>query len=131
MPRRVQSGSRYEPVVGYCRAIRSGDRICVSGTAPINDDGSNACVGDPAGQARRCLFVALRAVRALGGDVADVVRTRVYLTRRDDWEAVGRVHGEVFSDHPPACSFVIAAGLLDPEWLLEIEVDAIVLPQQS
>ena len=128
MRQRVFSGSPYEPTVGYCRAIRAGDRIFVSGTAPIDDDGGNACVGDPQGQARRCLFVALRAVRELGGDVRDVVRTRTFLTPGVDWKAAGRGHGEVFGEHPPTCTFVVVSALLDPEWVLEIEGEAIVEP---
>jgi len=121
--RRVVSGSPYEPVVGFSRAVRVGDRVLVSGTAPVWPDGS--CHPDPAVQARRCLEIVDAALRDAGATVADVVRTRTYLVARSDWEAVGRVHGEVFGAARPASTMVVVAGLLDPRWRVEIEAEAI------
>ena len=121
------SASPYEGQVGYCRAVRAGDRIHVSGTAPIAADGSNAAIGDPEGQAARCLDVIMEAVAALGDGHATVVRTRVFLTRAEDWPAVGRAHVARFGAAPPACTFVVVAGLLHEEWLLEIEAEAVCL----
>jgi enamine deaminase RidA (YjgF/YER057c/UK114 family) len=121
--RRVSSASPYEPTVGYCRALRVGDRISVSGTAPIGDDGEPFAPGDPEAQMRRCLEVAGRAVEELGGTLQQAVRTRMYLTRREDWEAVARAHGEVFGPVRPVATAVVVAGLVDPAWLVEVEVE--------
>jgi enamine deaminase RidA (YjgF/YER057c/UK114 family) len=121
---RVSSGSPYEPVIGFSRAIRVGNRIEVSGTAPVWPDGS--CDPDPRVQARRCLEIILAAVEQLGGSVQDVVRTRVYLTRPQDWEEVGAAHGEAFSGVRPASTMVVVAALLDARWKVEIEATAVV-----
>jgi len=94
----------------------------VSGTAPVWPDGS--CDPDPANQARRCLAIILAALAELGGGPADVVRTRTYLVDRDDWEAIGRIHGEVFGESRPASTMVVVAGLLDPRWRVEVEAEA-------
>ena len=121
--RRVSSGSPFEPRVGFSRAVRVGQRVLVSGTAPVWPDGS--CDFDPATQARRCFAIILAALAELGGRPADVVRTRTYLVDRDDWEAIGRVHGEVFGEIRPASTMVVVAGLLDPRWRVEIEAEAV------
>ena len=126
--RRVSSGSPYEPVVGFSRAVRVGDRVLVSGTAPVWADGS--CDPDPAAQARRCLEIVEAALREARATIADVVRTRTYLVDRGDWETVGRVHGEVFGATRPASTMVVVAGLLDPRWRVEIEAEAVV-PAES
>jgi enamine deaminase RidA (YjgF/YER057c/UK114 family) len=123
-PRRVSSGSPYEPVIGFSRAVRSGDRILVSGTAPVWPDGT--CDPDPAVQTRRCLEIILLAMKELGAGPEHVVRTRLFLTRAEDWEAVGRAHGEVFAKVMPAATMVVVAGLLDPRWRVEIEAEAII-----
>ncbi len=120
---RVSSGSPYEPVVGFSRAVRVGDRVLVAGTAPIWPDGS--CDPDPAAQARRCLEIVTDALRQAGAEPRHVVRTRIYLTRAGDWETVGRVHGEWFGEVRPAASMGVVAGLLDPRWKLEIEAEAV------
>ena len=120
---RISSASPYEETIGFCRAVRAGDRIMVSGTAPIWPDGS--CPDDVAVQARRCLEIILDAVAQAGGRAADVVRTRMYLTDAADADAVGRVHGEVFADVRPAATMVVVAGLLDPRWKVEIEAEAV------
>lgn len=121
--RRVSSASPYEPRVGYCRALRVGDRILVSGTAPIGDDGRPHAPGDPGAQMRRCLELARRAVEQLGGTLAQTVRTRMYLTRREDWEAIASAHGEVFGSVRPAATAVVVAGLVDPAWRVEVELE--------
>jgi enamine deaminase RidA (YjgF/YER057c/UK114 family) len=123
---RVSSGSPYEAVIGFSRAVRVGSVITVSGTAPIGADRETVGVGDPAAQARRCLEIIRDAVRELGGELRDVVRTRIYLVRVQDWEDVGRAHGEFFSDLRPASTMLQVAGLLNSEWLVEIEADAVV-----
>lgn len=117
------SASPFERSIGFSRAVRVGSRISVSGTAPIGPDGRTV-PGDAADQARRCLGVIREAIEALGGRLEDVVRTRVFLTHRDDWPAVGAVHGEVFGHVRPAATMVVVAGLLDPAWRVEIEAEA-------
>ncbi|MBI4610381.1 MAG: RidA family protein [Candidatus Rokubacteria bacterium] len=121
---RVSSGSPYEPRIGFSRAIRVGNRVLVSGTAPIWPDGS--CDRDPEAQARRCLEIILAALREAGAGPEHVVRTRTYLTRAEDWEAVGRAHGAVFRETRPASTMVVVAGLLDPRWKVEMEAEAVV-----
>jgi len=113
--RRVASGSPYEATIGFSRAVRVGDRVVVSGTAPIMPDGS--VDPDPAAQAHRCFEIVARALAEAGATVPDVVRTRVYL---------GTVHGSVFGDVRPASTMIVVAGLLDPRWKVEVEVEAVV-----
>ncbi|MBD3222233.1 RidA family protein [bacterium] len=121
---RVTSASPYEELFGFCRAIRTGDRILVAGTAPIGEDGRTFAPGDAAGQARRCFDIIGHALAELGSSHADVVRTRMYLTSMQDWEAVGRVHGEVFGEARPVATMVGVASLIDPDWRVEIEAEA-------
>jgi enamine deaminase RidA (YjgF/YER057c/UK114 family) len=120
----VSSGSPFEPSVGFSRAVRVGDRVVVSGTAPIWPDGS--CDPDPEVQARRCLEIISTALAEAGATPTDVVRTRTYITSPDHADAVGRVHGQVFGGVRPASTMVVVAGLLDPRWLVEIEAEAVV-----
>ncbi|HUF65570.1 MAG TPA: RidA family protein [Gemmatimonadaceae bacterium] len=122
---RVSSGSSYEPVIGFSRAVKVGRMIAVSGTAPIGADGRTVGAGDAAAQTRRCLEIIIAAIEELGGSVRDVIRTRTYISRVEDWEQIGRAHGEFFSDIRPASTMVKVGGLLDPEWLVEIEADAV------
>ena len=122
--RRVSSGSPYEATIGFSRAVRIGDRVVVSGTAPIMPDGS--VEPDPAAQAHRCFEIVARALAEAGASVADVVRTRIYLVDRGDATAIGTVHGTVFGDVRPASTMIVVAGLLDPRWKVEVEVEAIV-----
>ena len=124
--RRVFSGAPWEPVAGYCRAIRVGDRIAVSGTAPVEPDGSVTAPGDPYLQARRCLEIGLAALAELGAGAANVVRTRMFVTDIRQWREIARAHGEVFQATPPATSMVQVVALIDPAMLVEIELDAIV-----
>ncbi len=122
---RAASGSPYEASIGFCRAVRVGTRILVSGTAPVEDDGSSTD-GDAEAQAERCLAVIVRAIELLGGSAEDVVRTRMYLTDAADGDAVGRAHGRWFGDIRPASTMIVVAALLRPEWRVEIEAEAIV-----
>jgi len=124
--RHARSGSPYEETIGFSRAVRVGSTIAVSGTAPVWPDGH--VDPDPAVQTRRCWEIALAALTELGGRVEDVVRTRQYVVRADLADAVGAVHGEVFGSVRPASTMVVVAGLLDPRWLVEVEVDAVVGP---
>ena len=121
---RTASGSPFEASIGFSRAIRVGDRVLVSGTAPVEDDGSSTPGGVEA-QAERCLAVILSAIEQLGGRARDVVRTRMLLVDAADAEAVGRAHGSVFGDIRPAATMVVVAGLLRPEWRVEIEAEAV------
>ncbi len=120
--RRVRSGSPYEDRIGFSRAIGVGDRVLVSGTAPVWPDGS--CDPDPYVQARRCLEIIDTALTEAGSSLAQVVRTRMFLTDADDAEAVGRAHGEVFDDVRPAATMVVVKALLDARWKVEIEAEA-------
>lgn len=120
--RRVSSGSPYESRYGFCRGLRAGDRIVVSGTVAIWPDGS--CDSDPFAQATRCLEIIEAAIVDLGGTLADVVRTRMMLVDRADQDAVGRAHHAAFGEMPPASTMVVVAGLLHERWKVEIEAEA-------
>lgn len=122
--KRVSSGSPFEGRIGFCRAIRDGDRVLVSGTAPIWPDGS--CDPDPGRQAERCLEIIGAALSELGASPADVVRTRMYLIDAADLDAVGQAHGAVFGTARPASTMVVVKALLDDRWRVEIEAEAIV-----
>ena len=124
--RLVASGSPYEPVIGFSRAVRVGDRVLVSGTAPIWPDGS--CDPDPEAQAARCLEIILTALAEAGASPEHVVRTRMYVLDPADWEAVGRAHGAVFAEVRPVSTMVVVAALLDPRWRVEIEAEALLGP---
>jgi enamine deaminase RidA (YjgF/YER057c/UK114 family) len=119
---RHSSGSPFEATIGFSRAVRIGSRILVSGTAPVWPDGS--CPDDVTVQARRCFAIVEEALAALGTERRDVVRTRMFLTDRADADAVGAVHGELFAQVRPAATMVVVAGLLDPRWKVEVEVEA-------
>ena len=119
---RVSSGSPYEPVIGFSRALRVGNRVVVAGTASVWPDGS--CDPDPGVQARRCLEIIVAALEEAGARPEHVIRTRIYLRDAGDWEAVGRAHGDVFRDVRPASTMLLAGGFLDPRWKVEIEAEA-------
>ena len=121
--RRISSGSPYEPRFEFSRAIRVGDRVLVSGTAPVWPDGS--CDSDAGAQARRCLEIIGEALGQVGCSLDDVVRTRMFVTSADDADAIGEAHAEAFSKARPAAAMVVVAGLLDPRWKVEIEAEAI------
>jgi len=122
----ISSGSPYEPRTAFSRAVRSGNVVAVAGTAPLGADGKTVAPGDPEGQARRCLEIIRDALERAGASLAQVTRTRILLTRIEDWEAVGRVHGEVFRDIRPACTIIQVSRFIDPDWLVEIEADAVI-----
>ena len=122
--RHVSSGSPYEPKIGISRAVRVGDRVLVSGTAPIWPDGS--CDPDPGAQARRCFEIIVTALRDVGADPRDVVRTRMFITDPADGEAIGAAHAEAFGAARPASTMVVVSGFLDPRWKCEIEAEALV-----
>jgi enamine deaminase RidA (YjgF/YER057c/UK114 family) len=119
----ARSGSPYETTIGFSRAVRADRTIAVSGTAPVWPDGT--VDPDPEIQVRRCWEIAVAALEELGGSVSDVVRTRQYVVSADLAEPVGAVHGEVFGDVRPASTMVVVAGLLDPRWKVEVELDAV------
>lgn len=122
---RAISGSPFEEQFGFCRAIREGNRIIVAGTGPIEDDGTTT-KGDAAAQADRCFTLAVNAIAELGGSAEDVVRTRMFLTDISQQEAVGAVHAKFFNQARPAATMVGIATLCRPEWLVEIEAEAVV-----
>ncbi len=125
MRQRVSSGSPFEQAIGFSRAVRVGNVVAVSGTAPIAADGGVACPGDAYGQTLRCLEIIEAAIREAGLGLDSVIRTRVFLTDISKWEDAARAHGKVFADVRPASTFVEAKGLINPEWLVEIEADCI------
>lgn len=127
MRRTVQSGARWESIAGYSRAVRVGNVIHVAGTTAQGPDGALVGKGDAAAQTRRCLQIIEEALRALDAGLADVVRTRMYVTDIRQWEPIARVHGEVFADIRPATAMVEVSGLVDPDMLVEIEAEAIVV----
>jgi enamine deaminase RidA (YjgF/YER057c/UK114 family) len=121
---RITSGSPFEPRIGFSRALRVGNRVLVSGTAPVWPDGS--CDPDPGVQARRCFEIILAALLEAGAEARHVVRTRMFILDPADADAVGSAHGEVFGDVRPTATMVVISALLDPRWKVEIEAEAIV-----
>jgi isochorismate pyruvate lyase len=121
---RVYSKAPWESAIGYCRAIRAGNRIYVTGTAPIGDDGKIFAPGDAYRQTRRSLEIIGKALADLGADLSWVVRTRIYVTDISRWEEYGRAHREAFADHPPATTMIEVNALINSEILVEIEADA-------
>ena len=120
----VSSGSPYETSIGFSRAVRVGDRVVVSGTAPNWPDGS--VDPDVERQTDRCIEIMLSALQEAGASAADVIRTRTYLVDAADWEAAGRAHGRTFGDVRPTSTMVIVRGLIDERWKVEMEAEAII-----
>ncbi len=120
----VSSGSPYEKPIGFSRAVRVGNVIAVSGTGPIGPDGKTACA-DAYGQTKRCLEIVKEAIETAGGRLEDVVRTRMMVSDVSKWEEVARAHGEYFGEIRPASTLVEVRGFVQPDWLVEIEADAV------
>jgi enamine deaminase RidA (YjgF/YER057c/UK114 family) len=121
MRQNIAGSSPYEPVIGFSRAVRVGNAVHVSGTGPVGADEADAAT-----QTRHTLEIIRAALEKAGARMEDVVRTRMYLTHVDDWEAVGRTHGEYFGTIRPAATMVVVAKLLNPSWRIEIEADAVI-----
>jgi enamine deaminase RidA (YjgF/YER057c/UK114 family) len=117
----ISGESPFEPIIGFSRAVRVGNAVYLSGTGPVGADNEDA-----AGQTRRIFAIAKTGLEKAGASFSDVVRTRMYLTHAEDWEAVGRVHGEFFGNIRPAATMVVVAALLNPSWRVEIEMDAVI-----
>jgi enamine deaminase RidA (YjgF/YER057c/UK114 family) len=122
MRQNITGGSPFEPIIGFSRAVRVGNSVHVAGTGPVGADNE-----DVVGQTRRIFAIAEKALNEAGASFKDVVRTRMYLTHADDWEDIGRIHGEFFGDIRPAATMVVVAALLNPTWRVEIEFDAFIL----
>jgi enamine deaminase RidA (YjgF/YER057c/UK114 family) len=121
MRQNISGSSPYEPVIGFSRAVRVGNAVHVSGTGPVGADEADAAT-----QTRHTLEIIRAALEKAGARMEDVVRTRMYLTHVDDWEAVGRAHGEFFGAIRPAATMVVVAKLLHPTWRIEMEADAVI-----
>jgi enamine deaminase RidA (YjgF/YER057c/UK114 family) len=122
----ISGGSPFEPIIGFSRAVRIGNVVQLAGTGPVGAESEDA-----AGQTRRIFAIAAEAFAKAGASFNDVVRTRMYLTHVEDWEAVGRVHGEFFSNVRPAATMVVVAKLLNPAWRIEIEMEAVIPDTES
>src|SRR5271169_3978540 len=126
MRQNISGGSPYEPIIGFSRAVCVENKVYLAGTGPVGADNEDA-----AGQTRRIFAIAEKALADAGASFSDVVRTRMYLTHAEDWETVGRVHGEFFGQTRPAATMVVVAKLLNPAWRVEIEMDAIIPGEAS
>jgi reactive intermediate/imine deaminase len=124
--RLISSGSPYEPSIGFSRAVRVGGMIFISGTAPIAPDRKTVSPGNAKAQARRCFEIIQAALEEAGSSLSDVVRTRIFMTNISDWEKVAEAHGEYFRDIRPASTMVQVSRFIDPDWLVEIEADAVI-----
>jgi len=123
---RAFSNAPWETQIGYCRAVRAGSHIYVTGTAPVAEDGGVHAPGDATAQARRCFEIIRGALKALDADLSNVVRTRMFVTDISRWPEYGAAHREAFGAHPPATTMVEVRALIDPAMLIEIEADAVV-----
>jgi isochorismate pyruvate lyase len=122
---RVFSGAPWEKRVGYCRAIKAGNQIFVTGTAAVADDGSVFAPGDAYGQTKRCFEIIEKAISELGAGLGNIVRTRMFVTDISQWQEYGRAHGEIFSQCPPATSMIEVKSLINKDMLIEIEADLV------
>ena len=124
--RRAYSGAPWESKVGYCRAVRAGPHVWVTGTVALDDAGNAFAPGDAGAQAARCFEIIAKALGDVGADISDVVQTRMFVTDISRWEEIGAAHGAVFRDHPPATTMVQVSSFIGPEFLVEVEADAFV-----
>ena len=123
--REVSSGSPFEAEIGFSRAVRIGTQVAVAGTAPIAERGGTAAIGDVYGQTIRCLEIIEAALAEAGVRRDRIIRTRIMLTDISRWREAGRAHGAFFGSIRPACTFVEVSGFIDPDWLVEVEADAV------
>ena len=121
MRQNITGGSPFEPIIGFSRAVRTNNQVHLAGTGPVGAENEDA-----PGQTRRIFAIAEKALAEAGASFKDVVRTRIYLTHVEDWESVGRIHGEFFGDIRPAATMLVVAALLNPNWRVEIEMDAVI-----
>lgn len=122
----ISSGSRYEKPIGFSRAVRTGNIIAVAGTAPLAQDGTTAHPNDLYNQTKRCLEIMKNAITEAGGELKNVIRTRMFLRNISEWELAGKAHGEYFSEIKPACTFIEVKGFIKNDWLVETEADCVV-----
>jgi len=122
----ITYGQALEKEIGFSRAVRIGNVIAVTGTAPIAPNGSVANVGDVYGQTKRCLEIIKDVIEQAGGNLENVIRTRVLLINMEHWKDAAKAHGEFFSNIQPACTFVEVSRFINPDWLIEIEADAVI-----
>ncbi|NLV19774.1 MAG: RidA family protein [Bacteroidetes bacterium] len=122
----ISSGSRYEKPIGFSRAVRTGNIIAVAGTAPLAQDGTTAHPNDLYNQTKRCLEIMKNAITEAGGELKNVIRTRIFLRNISEWELAGKAHGEYFSEIKPACTFIEVKGFIKNDWLVETEADCLV-----
>lgn len=124
--RRAWSGAPWEKEVGYCRALRKGPHVWVTGTVALDEERRPFAPGDPEAQAKRCFKIIEKALQDVGAELKDIVRTRMYVTDIGHWEAFGRAHGAFFKDHPPATTMIEISKFIGPDFMIEIEADAFV-----
>jgi len=124
MIQRHFTNTKWEPKVGYCRALRAGPTIYISGTAPVGDDGHTFAPNNAYAQAARCFEIIQKTLTAMGSGLHQVVRTRMYVTDIGQWEAFGKAHQEYFREHPPVTSMIEVKGLINPDMLIEVEAEA-------
>lgn len=122
----ISNGNPLEDVIGFSRAVKVGPYISVGGTAPVGDDGETIGIGNPGAQTRRCMEIIKAALEQAGSGLEDVVRTRMLLTRIEDWKEVINVRAEYFKNIKPVDTVMQVTGFINPEWLVEVEVDAVV-----
>ena len=121
----ISSGSEYEKPIGFSRAVRIGNIISVAGTAPIAPDGKTDHPDDLYNQTKRCLEIVKKAIIDAGGQLENVIRTRIFLTNISNWEKAAKAHGEYFSEIKPACTFIEVKGFIKDDWLIEMEADCV------